>query len=121
MAILLALAALSPVYNCTATDGDTLNCNGERIRLIGMDAPEMGRCPSNRRCVKGDGQAAKRYLATLIRGRSLTIERIGRDRYDRTLALVYVDGLNLSCAMIAAGQAAYRADWDNGGRVAKDC
>lgn len=121
MSSLTAFASAVALFGCNVTDGDTLNCNGERIRLLGFDAPELNGCPRNRRCAPGDGQEAKRYLASLIAGRSLTIERVGVDRYDRTLAVVYADGVNVSCAMIAAGQGVYRADWDNGGRVARDC
>ncbi len=115
MSLLVALSL------CAAIDGDSLRCNGENIRLLGIDAPEF-RCPRNRQCVEGDPQAAKDYLAALIAGRSsLTIERVGQDRYGRTLGVVYVDGYNLSCAMISAGHAAYVERWDNGARVARDC
>lgn len=118
--ISLPILAAAALAGCTATDGDSLHCKGERIRLLGIDAPEF-HCPRNRTCVDGDPQAAKDYLAALIRGQSLTIERIGADRYGRTLAVAYVKGRNLSCQMISAGHAAYIARWDNGGRVARDC
>lgn len=115
--ILTALAALT---GCQAIDGDSLKCSGERIRLLGIDAPEF-RCPRNRECVAGDPRAAKAYLAKLISGRRLTIQRVGKDRYDRTLAVVYADGRNVSCQMVSARRAAYVVRWDNGDRVARDC
>lgn len=35
-----------PIYGCRAVDGDTLRCGQERVRLLGIDAPEMpGHCP----------------------------------------------------------------------------
>ncbi len=114
MSLLVALSL------CAVIDGDSLRCNGENIRLLGIDAPEF-RCPSNRQCVEGDPQAAKDYLTGLIAGRGLTIERVGQDRYGRTLGVVYADGYNLSCSMISAGHAVYIERWDNGGRVARDC
>lgn len=117
LGILSALAALS---GCYALDGDTLRCDGERIRLLGIDAPEF-HCPRNRTCVAGDPRAAKAYLAALIDRRKLTIERIGKDRYHRTLAVVYAAEVNLSCQMVSAKRADYVAKWDNGGRVARDC
>ncbi|QIQ87958.1 thermonuclease family protein [Erythrobacter sp.] len=116
MLTLLAAATLS----CVAVDGDSLRCDDERIRLLGIDAPEFS-CPRNRRCVPGDPQAAKDYLARLIAGRSVEIVRHGEDRYGRTLAVVYAGGMNLSCAMIQAGHAAYIQRWDNGGAIARDC
>jgi endonuclease YncB( thermonuclease family) len=120
MIVLPFLAGLAALTGCTATDGDSLNCNGERIRLLGIDAPEF-KCPRNRSCVAGDPRAAKDHLAKMIHGRRLTITRIGKDRYNRSLAVVYADGLNLSCQMVRAGRAVYVAKWDNGERVAKDC
>ena len=71
------MSALAALALCAAIDGDSLRCNSENIRLLGIDAPEFN-CPRNRRCVEGDPQAAKDYLAALIRGRSLTIERVGQ-------------------------------------------
>ena len=120
MTIPLALLAIASLSNCTVIDGDTLNCNGERIRLLGIDAPEF-HCPKNRVCVEGDPQAATDYLARIIQGHRLTIDRTGKDRYDRTLGVVYSDGLNVSCAMVQAGHAVYVPRWDDAGRVAKDC
>lgn len=114
------MSALVALALCAAIDGDSLRCRGENIRLLGIDAPEFN-CPRNRNCVEGDPQAAKDYLAAIIDGRSLSIERVGKDRYGRTLGVVYVDGVNVSCRMIQAGHAAYIERWDNGRRVARDC
>lgn len=114
------LAALASPTCCYAVDGDTFKCNGERIRLLGIDAPEI-HCPRRRSCVAADLRTSKAYLAALIEGRRLTIARVGKDRYARTLAVVYADGRNVSCQMVSAGRAAYVAKWDNGRRVARDC
>lgn len=120
MPIFATLAAVA-LANCTATDGDTLRCGQERVRLLGIDAPELHGCPPRRRCVTGDGQAARRTLAAAIARQRLTIVRVGEDRYGRTLGVVYAAGQNLSCAMLAAGRAQYIARWDNGALVARDC
>lgn len=111
---ILAAATLS----CIAVDGDTLRCGAERVRLIGIDAPELpGHCQPWRRCVAGDGQASKAALARLIAGRQVTLERLGQDHYGRTLALAHAAGVNLACAQLAAGQAVYVERWDSGGRL----
>ena len=44
---------------CTVTDGDTIRCGDERIRLLAIDAPEMGgRCRKGRQCVAGSPLAS---------------------------------------------------------------
>ena len=108
---------------CTlvAIDGDTLRCGRERIRLLGIDAPELhGHCRPGRQCAPGNAAASKRQLATGLRGHA-TIERIGRDHYGRTLAMVRVNGLDLSCRQLTARRAIYKVRWDNGHRVAAIC
>ena len=107
---------------CTATDGDTIRCSSERIRLSGIDAPELpGHCRRLRLCVTGDPWRAKAALARLLRRTPLTIRRLGRDRYGRTLALVAAGGVDLSCAQWKAGNATYVAKWDNGRALARSC
>lgn len=104
-----------------AIDGDTLRCGAERIRLLGIDAPEMpGHCQEGRDCAPGDPVASKNALAERAKGPA-TIERIGRDHYDRTLARVRVNGIDLSCAQIQSGHAIYRPDWDQFAFIATDC
>ena len=106
--------------SCFAVDGDTLRCDGERIRLVGIDAPEIHGCPNYRRCVPGDGNASKRSLEAMMGGR-ISVQRVGHDRYGRTLAQVYVGGRNLACEQIRRGQAIYVERWDNGGLLAAEC
>ncbi|QZH74495.1 MAG: thermonuclease family protein [Erythrobacter sp.] len=106
---------------CSVTDGDTIRCGDERIRITGIDAPETRACRQGRQCVAGDGQASKRALEALVDGAALSIVRLGQDRYGRTLAVVYADGANIACAQLADGQAHYVARWDDDGLVAADC
>jgi micrococcal nuclease len=115
--------ALSLVLaSCTATDGDTIRCGDERIRLTGIDAPELGRCkPRRRRCALGDGAASRRALQAAMMKGELRIVRLGRDRYGRTLAVVFAGKANLACSQLAARQAVYRRDWDDRTLVARDC
>jgi len=101
-------------------DGDTLKIDGECIRLLGIDAPEIHGCQRGRICVPGDGQASKRSLEAMMGGR-ISVQRVGRDRYGRTLAQVYVGGRNVACEQLRRGQAQYVAKWDNGGLLAADC
>jgi hypothetical protein len=45
MAVLPFLAGLAALTGCTATDGDSLNCNGERVA---KDCGLAGRAPPGR-------------------------------------------------------------------------
>jgi micrococcal nuclease len=116
----LALLAAATLVQCTVTDGDTLRCGTERVRLIGIDAPELpGHCRHDRDCVRGDAQASTRALAALVGGRQVRLERHGTDGYGRTLAFAFVGPVNLSCAQLQAGQAEYVERWDFAGRIAR--
>ncbi|MEQ1681088.1 MAG: thermonuclease family protein [Nitrospira sp.] len=68
-------------------DGDTIRVGGERIRLRGIDTPEMSEL---------QGPAAKQRLEQLLRGGSIRIEPHGRDVYDRLLADVFVNEQNVA-------------------------
>jgi len=119
---MLALTtAIALTLTCSVTDGDTIRCGDERIRITGIDAPETRACRQGRQCVPGDGQASTRTMEAVVEGRELTIVRLGRDRYGRTLGVVYADGENVACAQLAAGQAYYIERWDDDGLVAADC
>ncbi|RYG89864.1 MAG: thermonuclease family protein [Alphaproteobacteria bacterium] len=106
---------------CRVVDGDTLRCGSERVRLLGIDAPELpGHCYRGRVCAPGDPFASTRSLQSALVGK-LTIERIDQDRYGRTLALVRGSKGDLSCWQLTRQQARYRDDWDDGGRLARIC
>lgn len=68
-------------------DGDTIRVGGERIRIRGIDTPEMSEL---------EGPAAKQRLEELLRGGSIRIEPHGRDVYNRLLADVFVNGQNVA-------------------------
>jgi len=119
--MLAITSALALSFACTVTDGDTIRCGDERIRITGIDAPETRRCRQGRQCVPGDGHASTRAMEAMVEGKALTIVRLGRDRYGRTLGVVYADGENVACAQLEAGQAFYIERWDDDGLVAADC
>lgn len=107
--------------NCRAIDGDTLRCGSVRIRLLGIDAAELpGHCRVGRQCAPGDPVAQSQALRRLATGQ-LTVRAVTQDRYGRIVAQVRnAAGVDLSCAMIAAG-ATYKPAWDNGGIVRRGC
>lgn len=120
------LSSLQPGYDqtvsgCTVTDGDTIRCNGERVRLSGIDTPELpGHCRQGRDCVPGDPYASTLSLEAAMVG-TIRINRIGEDRYGRTIATLSSGRGDLSCWQLEHGQAAYKPQWDDGKRVLRTC
>lgn len=120
--LLLSFAAPLPGAACIAVDGDTLRCGSERVRLLGIDAPELpGHCQQGRRCAPGDALASKRSLREALARGSITFKRFGTDHYGRTLALVSAGGTDLSCWQLSRRQAIYKPRWDNGRQLARIC
>jgi micrococcal nuclease len=81
-------------------DGDTIDINGTRIRLAGIDAPEMDH---------PYGKNAKWALVNLCKGNDVRAVFDGDLSHDRTVATCYLpDGRDLSAEMVKAGMA---IDW----------
>ncbi|MFL6759451.1 thermonuclease family protein [Sphingomonas sp.] len=113
--------AISHCPSAYVVDGDTIRCGPERLRLLGIDAPEIERCPRWRVCAPGDGQASKRSLIAALRLGPIRYDPITTDRYGRTVAVVWAGRVNLSCRQLEKGQAIYKPNWDNAGIIARDC
>ena len=88
-----------PRITCVV-DGDTFWLAGEKIRIVNIDAPELGgaRCAAER----ARAIAATRWLADQL-AEPISIERTGIDRYGRTLARVSIAGVDIGGQLIAAG------------------
>lgn len=109
------------VTGCTVTDGDTIRCGGERIRLAGIDAPEMpGHCRQGRDCALGDPYVSTQSLVEAMSG-TIHIERYGEDRYGRTLAVLSGNRGDLSCWQLEHRQAVYKPRWDKAARIIRTC
>ena len=87
-------------------DGDTFRTrSGERIRLLGINAPEVAH---HHQAAQPYAQAASRLLRQLILGQRVRIQldRQHKDIYQRTLAQVYLaDGRWVNAIMLRAGMA----------------
>jgi endonuclease YncB( thermonuclease family) len=92
----------APLQACRAVDGDTIHCGEQRVRLIGLDAPELrGRCEEERRLA----EAATERLRSLLEG-GVTLEQAGEDRFGRVLAVVRNQhGQDLADVLIREGLA----------------
>jgi endonuclease YncB( thermonuclease family) len=94
-----------------AVDGDTIACANlpARVRLLGIDAPELpGHCRRGRVCTPGNGAASKRALAALLKSGHVWVRGEGHDRYGRILARVQIGRIDASCHLIATRAAVPR-------------
>jgi endonuclease YncB( thermonuclease family) len=92
-------------------DGDTIVVHpNEKVRLIGVDAPETVHLKRTAQCF---GKDAKEFTRSLVERRTIRLvldesnaARNHKDRYGRTLAYVYFDdGTMLNAELIRRGYA----------------
>lgn len=102
-AILLTVAPAAAETITRVVDGDTVRIGAERVRLRGIDAPELhnATCRAERR----KAIAAKDALADLVDGKDVTVDRVGTDVFGRTLAVLRIDGWDVGSRLVAAGHA----------------
>lgn len=105
---LLVILLIFPIYAesisgkvIKITDGDTVhiiltNHEKEKIRLAGIDAPERK---------QAHGKKATRYLASLIAGKTVTVEYNKRDRYGRIVGKILYNGEDVNLKMVQVGYA----------------
>lgn len=116
--------AVDAPYACEApvvVDGDSLRCGDSRLRLLGIDAPELHGCPRWRTCVAGDGQAAKKSLAAALRYGRVRYQVVTTDRFGRSVVMTWAGSVNLSCWQLDHSQAVYKPQWDNNRLVSAAC
>jgi micrococcal nuclease len=81
-------------------DGDTadirLQSGMVRVRLHAVDAPERD---------QPHGAASKQALSKLVYGKQVNVEPIEQDRYDRLVARLWLDELDVNAAMVKQGAA----------------
>jgi len=105
-------AAGRPLWRVeTVHDGDTVTCldaqgRPQKIRLVGIDAPEYG---------QPYGDAARRALAAKLAGGLVRVEGTARDQHGRLLGRLWIDSRDLNAELVAEGWA-----WAFGGFVEDD-
>jgi endonuclease YncB( thermonuclease family) len=99
---------LAPVVgHARVVDGDSIEMAGVRIRLDGIDAPEL-----DQSCTDGNGRpwscgrTAADELRRYLRGRELTCEPSGHDQYRRAIAVCTLpDGSDVNAWIVRQGWA----------------
>jgi endonuclease YncB( thermonuclease family) len=108
-----------------AVDGDTLRAQSQRIRLSGIDAPELTQtCRNAHGQVWSCGAASRQHLAALIARGGVTCTRRGEDRYGRMLATCSAAGIaDIGDAMVrddhALNYGRYTSDYAGAEREAR--
>jgi endonuclease YncB( thermonuclease family) len=110
---LLTLLAVLPARaevltgQAVVVDGDTLRIGTERIRLIGIDAPEAAQlCAAAGGGTWACGESAALILGVLIDGKPVSCGWDVRDQYDRALAMCMNSyGVDLNRRMVEIGYA----------------
>ena len=92
----LVLRPRSPAGAANNADAAQMAPRPLRIRLSGVDAPEL--------CQRGGGEA-RQALADLVAGRQVQLRMFTLDRYARIVARVSVDGEDVAARLVAQGLA----------------
>jgi len=114
--VLLAAMALAVVWleagnetvlsgRTIVIDGDSLEINGERLRLWGLDAPELAQT-----CQRGGidwkcGRESRAALKKLVSDAQVSCRTSGIDKYDRWLVECEADGVSINETLVAQGWA----------------
>lgn len=70
------------------------NNRGEKVRLYGIDTPE--------KC-QDFGNKAKQFTSNMVFGKYVEVESVTKDRYGRTVGLVYINGQCLNEELVRVG------------------
>ncbi len=109
--VLVVLAFVAPVSvaltrdgSVRVVDGDTLEWQGKRVRLFGIDAPEkLQSCDRNGQSWDC-GLWSATMLARAVQSGPVTCDRINKD-HDRMVAICTAGGVDLARAQVRAGAA----------------
>jgi len=97
---------LCHINNIKFDDGDSFSCDGEQIRVLGVDTPETRHPDHGFMKDQPMGKKATDFTYKVLKkAKRILIIRGGRGYYGRTLAHVLLDGELLGVKLIKAGLA----------------
>lgn len=92
-------------------DGDTLELQGERIRIWGVDAPESRQTCARAGAAYRCGQVSANELDRWIGGRPVTCIQEDTDRYRRIVARCRIDDVDVGGWLVRQGHAVRYPDY----------
>ncbi|WP_424981714.1 thermonuclease family protein [Maritalea sp. S77] len=92
-------------------DGDSVRLSGQRVRLIGIDAPELQQTCLRNQKDWACGEASRAALAQKIDGKSITCVGERLDQYRRLLAVCYLGREDLNAWLVREGWAVSYNDY----------
>lgn len=106
----LSLAAAGPAVAgpngvVHVVDGDSLEVGGVRVRLFGIDAPELDQTCRRDGRVWQCGRWSKDQVRARYEGRRARCKTIDTDRYGRKVARCFVEGQDMAEEIVRAGLA----------------
>jgi endonuclease YncB( thermonuclease family) len=88
------------------SDGDSLRIGSRKIRLHGIDAPELGQTCLNARSKEwACGRWARTQLREIVAGQNVTCTLRDTDRYGRSIATCHANGRDIAAQMAERGAA----------------
>jgi len=87
------------------SDGDSLRIHGQRIRIVGIDAPELYQSCERDGRQFACGRYSTDYLRNLIGNRPVTCRWIKKDQYNRLLGHCLAGETDLNRTMVLDGWA----------------
>ncbi len=110
-AVAIAAAVLDPPPDpvsgpARASDGDSFRLNDQRVRLLGIDAPELAQmCTDEQSQPWPCGRRARDHMAALLASGEVDCRPEDIDQFDRLLSVCTVGGVDLAATMVAEGLA----------------
>lgn len=105
--------------NARVVDGDSIVIGGERVRLAGIDAPELAQTCMRDGTGYACGRDARMALECLVAGGEVSCRHHERDRYGRVLGYCAAGGVDLNREMVRSGWAIAYGDFDGAEREAR--
>jgi len=86
-------------------DGDSFELGGERVRLDGIDAPELHQSCGAQGRTWPCGEKAKAALAALVASGAVSCRPVDEDRYGRAVSVCTADGRDIGARLVKEGWA----------------